>query len=203
MKSFIEEHLSSIVFGVIVLLIAGYFGWRFISKHQREKFEAIQAQQKTSTLAERYNAVTDWQSRFDEDGIKIGKGHRAVYTMDIEGALMPKDGRPVLIVGYVFDVTKIGDSYHLGIKAFGYPDVNFLLECQSKHAELVLAQPTDEGGSFAVVASVVSISRPGFETDALIEDTDNDVYAEVIVEPGDQYVLQGTCLDISYVGYYE
>ena len=47
MKSFIEEYWPGIVFGVIVLLVAGYF----ISKHQSEKTEAIQTQQKISTLA--------------------------------------------------------------------------------------------------------------------------------------------------------
>jgi len=198
-KSFIEEYWSGIVFGILVLLVAGYF----ISKHQNEKAETIQTQQKISTLAKRYNAVTDWRERFDEDGIKIGKGHRAVYTTDIEKALIRNDGRPVLIVGYVFDITKIGDNNYLGIKAFIYPDLNFLLECQSQQAELVLAQPTDDGEFFAVVANVISVSRPAFETDALIEETDDERYSDIIVEPGDQYILQGTCLDISYVGYYE
>jgi hypothetical protein len=203
MKSFIEENLSSIVFGVIVLLVGGFFGWRFISRHQREKVETIQMKQKISNLVEHYNAVTNWQHGFDEDGIKIGEEHRAVYTTDIESALIRSDDRPVLIVGYVFEVRKIDDRHYLGIKAFGYPDMNFILECQSKHAERVLAQATDEGESFAVVASVVSVSRPTFEADAWIEGTDDDRDAQVIVEPGDVYLLQGRCLDISYVGHYE
>jgi hypothetical protein len=113
-KSFIEEYGSGIIFGVIVLLVAGYF----IYKHQSEKAETIHMQQKISTFAKRYNAVTDWEERFDKDGIKIGKGHRPVYTTDIENALIRNDGRPVLIVGSVFDVTKIGDKNYLGIKAF-------------------------------------------------------------------------------------
>ena len=199
MKNFIEEYWIGIVFGVIVVLVAGYF----IFKHQSEKTEAIQTQQKISTLAKRYNAVSDWQERFDEDGIKIGKGHRAVYTTDIENALIRNDGRPVLIRGYVFDITKIGNKNYLGIKAFAYPDLNFLLECQLQHVELVLAQPTDGGKVFAVVANVISVSRPAFETDAFIEETDNEVYSEIIVEPGDQYILKGTCLDILYVGHCE
>ena len=203
MKSFIEEYLSSIVVGIIVIVVVGYFGWRTISRKQREKTEAIQTKKKISTLAERYNAVTNWQDKFDENGIKIGKGHRNVYTTDIESALIQNNGRPVLIVGYVFDVTKIDDRYYLGIMAFEYPDLSFMLRCQSKHAELVLTQPTDDGTSFAVVANVVSVSRPAFEADALIEGTDDDIYTQVIVEPGDQYILQGTCLDISYVEHYE
>lgn len=199
MKSFIEKYWSGIVSGVLVLLVAGYF----ISKHQSEKAETIQTQQKISTLAKRYNAVTDWQERFDEDGIKISKGHRAVYTTDIEKAFIRNDSRPVLIVGYVFDIIKIGDNKYLGIKAFAYPDLNFLLKCQSQQTELVLTQPTNDGEFFAVVANVISVSRPAFETDALIEETDDERYSDIIVEPGDQYILQGTCLDISYVGHYE
>lgn len=199
MKSFIEKYWSGIVSVVLVLLIV----WHFISKHQSEKTETIQAQQKISTLAKRYNAVTDWRERFDEDGIKIGKGHRAVYTTDIEKALIRNDSRPVLIVGNVFDITKIGDNNYLGIKAFAYPDLNFLLKCQSQQTELVLTQPTDDGEFFAVVANVFSVSRPAFETDVLIEEIDDEMYSDIIVEPGDQYILQGTCLDISYIGHYE
>jgi len=176
-------------------LVAGYF----ISKHLSD----IQTQQKILTLAKRYNAVTDWQERFDEDGIKIAKGHRAVYTTDIEKALIQSDSRPVLIVGYVFDITKIGDNKYLGIKAFAYPDLNFLLKCQSQQTKLVLNQPTDGGKFFAVVANVISVSRPAFETDALIEETGDESHSDIIVEPGDQYIIQGTCLDILYVGHYE
>ena len=199
MKNFIEEYWLGIVFGLIVLLIVGFF----IFKHQNEKAKTIQTQQKIVTLAKRYNAITDWGKKFNKDGIKIGKGHRAVYTTDIEKALIRKNGQPVLIVGYVFDITTIGDNKYLGIKAFEYPDLNFLLKCQSQHTELVLSQQTDDGNFFAVVASVVSVSRPAFEVDTITEEADDESYSDIIVEPGDQYILQGTCLDISYVGHYE
>jgi len=79
--------------GVLVLVVGGYFGWRFVSRPWREKAEAILVRKKVSALAERHNAITDWQKPFGEHGMKTGRGHRAVYTMDIEKALIQSDGQ--------------------------------------------------------------------------------------------------------------
>lgn len=199
MKRFMEKYWTGIVISIIVLVLVGWF----IFRRQKTKTEFIKTKQKISIFAEQYNAVADWQKIFDEDGIKIGKGHRPVYTTDVENALIRNDGRPALIVGYVFDVSKTGDSHYLGIKALADPNLHFLLECQLEHIKLVLSQSTDDGEFFVVVAIVNFVSRPPFEVDTVTEEDDEGEYSYVIVEPGDQYILKGTCLDIMYVGDYE
>jgi len=190
----------SVVLAVAVTSVI--VGTRFLNKRSEKGACHGEAQQRLSSLAAQHNAVTDWQSRFDHRGVKIGDGHRAVYTSDVVSAVLREDGRPLLIVGHVFEVTKEAQAATLGVKAFEYPDLNFVLSCTSGDADVVLTQPTDRGDLFAVVAAVASVSRPGFETDAWVESEGDDVYAEIIVEPGDQYILRGRCLAIVYIGNY-
>lgn len=196
--------LPVIAFWLALLVVAGFFGWRAHSHKQREKAEVLEKQQTIAGLAARYNAISNWHDRFEVEGIKTTNGYRvSYYTSDIEDALLRTGGRPVLIVGSVFEVRRIADQAYLGIKAFEYPSLSFILRCEPRHAEFVLGQSTANGDLFVAVANVTSVSRPSFEADARINEDGDDKNAEVIVEPGDQYILKGTCLDISYVGDYD
>lgn len=192
--------------GIVAVVVAAgiaLVGWRFLHRRTQNRADDADRRQRIASLAAEHNAVTNWQSRFDEEGMKLEDGHRSVYTADIREAVLRTNGQPLLVIGYVFEVTKDGDTATLGVTAYEYPDMNFVLRCTTTQADLVLKQPTDDGEFFAVIANVISVSRPGFETDAWVEEDEDDVYAEVIVEPGDQYMLHGRCLDLMYLGEYD
>lgn len=203
-----NQHMNRdvILKGIVAVVIAAgiaFAGWRFLQRRTQSHADDADRRERIVSLAAQYNAVTNWQSRFDEDGMKLEDGHRSVYTADITEAVLRTNGQPLLVIGYIFEVANDGDTATLGVKAYEYVDMNFVLRCTTTQADLVLTQPTDEGEFFAVIADVISVSRPGFETDTWVEEDEDDVYAEVIVEPGDQYILHGRCLDLMYLGEYD
>jgi len=189
-----------LAFAAVVVM----FGWRSVQKRRRERADAQECEEQLASLTGKYNAVADWQNALEEGWVKVGGGYRSAYTCDITDAVLREDGRPLLVVGYVFDVTTEATGATLNVlSALGCPDMYFVLDCTTQHTDVVLNQPTDDGDFFAVVATVTSVSRPGFEADAWVETEDDETYADIVVQPGNTYVLRGRCLGITYIGDYE
>ncbi len=182
---------------------AAFVGQRLQESRAHTRADEVNKRQRVTYLVAEHHALTNWRSGFDEDGVKLKDGHRPVYTSDIAGAVLRTPRQPVLVIGQVFDVARDQEVVTIGVKAAGYPDMNFILQCTTAHADLVLKQPVDGGEFFAIIAEVTSVSRPGFEADAFADETEDGVHANVVVEPGDQYIMKGRCLDLMCWGEYD
>jgi len=189
-----------VVGGVITIVLAIGIFW-YVS---RRKASTSKREQTISSIANRYGAVRDWHKSFDRDRDRVilPAGHRAVYTIDVEKATLRPDKKPLLLIGYVFEARTCADKHYLGVKTRDYPDLNFILECKKDALQKVLDQPADSGSYFAVVAHVQAVKRPAFEIDLFVVGPEEDDVG-ILVEPGDQYILTGTCLDIVFIGEYE
>lgn len=149
----------------------------------------------------KYNAIKDWNKHFDKEGYNLEIGHRYVYSDDIEKNLIRNDGKSIIVIGYIFEVKRKNNNFIIGIKYDGYPDLNFLLTSDENQAQIVLNQNTDEGRLFAVVSNIKRVYRPQFESDCYtFEDEEEGYYSRILVEPGDQYIILGNCLEIIYIG---
>ena len=185
-----------IILGIVISVVA----WQVSKiKIRADKKQGIK--QAVSDIIAKHNAFDQWGEFFIDYEKKIDGGHRGIYTIDVETALIRKDTRPILFYGYVVDVKKVNEKYLVTFGMTENVDINFVLKCDAEQAEKILVQPTEYPvDSYAVVAEISDIQRPKFEVDAY-QDGEYDPY--IIVEPSDTFVADGVCVDLLFVGDYK
>ncbi len=193
--------IKNIIVAIIILsIVVGAVIWQ-VSKIKLKANRKYRMKQAVSNLIIKHNAFTQWHKCFMDYEKKIEGGHRGIYTIDVETALIRNDTRPILFYGYVVDVKKVDEKYLVIFSMTENVDINFVLRCAVEQAEKLLSQPTEyPGDSYAVVAAISDIQRPRFEVDAY-QDDEYEPY--IIVEPGDTFVADGVCVDLLFVGDYE
>jgi len=187
-----------------ILVISGLFYWLVIQPESKEREYKEINEKILSDMALTNGAIRHWNKDFHEEGLKLKDGYRSIYTVDIERASR-NTGKPILAIGFVYDVSQVNDQYWVGMTSYDYPDLSFLLKCSQKISESILSQQTDKGEFFAFVAQVERVERPSFEVDMVMENdetSDDDTIRQIIVEPGDQYIVYGSCLDVKFLGKY-
>ena len=169
--------VSAVLIGLLV------WGLRSEKKKESREQEAQQAQDKDveqhiARFAERYDAVTDWRKSLSD-----GK----VYSAELTALLVRDDGRPVLFVAQVKDVTSGGGEYMIHFDVWGNPPLTLELVCKPEQARNVMAHRTEGFSRYAVVAIVTSVSsREEYE--------DNGTHTVSLVK--------GSCVEIMSVGFY-
>ncbi|MBW8015067.1 MAG: hypothetical protein FVQ82_02700 [Planctomycetes bacterium] len=188
--------VAFIIIGIVITALI----WR-VSRVKLEKKSKFRIKQTIDEMVAKCNAITDWDKSFVDYEKKVDDGHRSIYTIDIKEALVNDEHRPVLFYGYVSDVKKIKETYFAVFTMVENVDISFALKCNSEQIEKILNQPTkDYADSYAVFATISEIHRPEFEVDAY-QDSEDGPY--ILVEPGDYYIANGICLDLSFVGDYD
>ena len=188
--------VAIIILGIVISAVV----WQ-VSKIKLKADRKYKIKQAVSDMIAKHNAFAQWGECFMDYEKKIDGGHRGIYTIDVESALIRNDARPILFYGYVADVKKVDEKYLAIFVMTENVDINFVLRCDAKQAEKILGQPTEYSGhSYAVVAAISDIQRPKFEVDAY---GDDEYEPYIIVEPGDTFVADGVCVDLLFAGDYE
>jgi len=145
-------------------------------------------------MVAKYNAITDWKKGFAEKMV------RGIYTIEMEEALVRKDGRAVLFFGSVSDIMRRDNKYFIHFwNWLDFPslDIRFVLECDSVKVKKVMDQSNSIFDEFAVVALISSVQKAMFEVRA---ESESDEEANIVVEPSDVFIAKGRCLDLLFVG---
>lgn len=141
------------------------------------------------------------------------------YTVQAQKALMPSDGRPVLVFATVRDIRirdgkysiDFRDSFVSGPLVFSH-DVECLytLECSLDQVEAIIERQktgyqednplsslwTNE---YAVIARFCSVEKPRFFVRA---EPTSEYEAEVIIESANVIIATGRCVDLVFLGNY-
>lgn len=185
-----------IALGIVVLSVAGYIGYRYVSSWWEEKqTRARDAEQRAHAIDEmvgRHKAIRDWEDNLD-----------SWFTIDLEKAWVREDQRPVLLFGGLFDVQKRGDHY-VGMLECAYDtgegttiSVRHFLECDPQQAARLVRYSADtDYPTYEIVAQVSSVSRPVFKVSAnAYAEDDEDDYGWIQIEDADMVVTRGKLID--------
>jgi len=172
---------------VVVGVVAGV--WHlFKIKPRADGRDRIE--QVVSDMVARHNASAQWSERFVDYSIQINGGHRPIYTIDVETALIANDPRPILFYGGLVDVKKSDAEYCVVFSTVRHVDITFVLRCDPEQAERALGQPE---GLYAVVAAISDIQWSKFKVDVGHSRAPHVNFVNT-------FIANGVCLDFSFAG---
>jgi len=145
-------------------------------------------EQVVSEMVTRHNASAQWSECFENDSIKINGGHRPIFTIDVETALIANEPRPKLFYGIVVDVRKSDTEYCVVFRTGSDVDITFVLRCDTEQAEKILAQSE---GPYAVIAAISHVQKSEYKFD---DGRAHDVFVF------NRFIANGVCLDFSFLG---
>jgi hypothetical protein len=198
----VKKRVSQIVMVLFICVPIGLVVALYLRSEAKEKraqeaeLAKTQAQEKNvedsiARLAFKHNAVGDWYKP-----IPKGRTTETLYTADLMPLLVRPDGRPILFLGEIKDVSINGDEYLLTIKTEGFgsfPRIDWLLETNAELAKQILDAKKQKGERYAIVANIVALQKG--EQIAHSEE-DNGSYPEAV------FSARGQCVDIMPVGQY-
>lgn len=162
-----------------------------------ERAEHAERELRTSVenMATKYNAVTNWGNLFGEQ--HSGR----VFTIDVEEALRPTNGHPVLIVGRITNLAmRNGKSYVNIYYDRRYPKhlkIYYILQCDSDLANSIKKHGRDSDAAVSVIAAIDAVKMPDLEATA---EALNDEEAEIDIAPAESpFEASGRCIDLLFM----
>jgi hypothetical protein len=182
--------LGVIAFGYVVLVLEGV-------RCDKKRSTPEEREKALIALVSPYDAVRDWDKGFYLGDVVLQDGHRAANTDDIKEALIRTDGKPVLVIGVIYNGMTIGSKHFLRIRAYTHqtPFLDFWLSCNKEVYERT-SGPLDEGQFYAAIVRADTVKKPTYE-DKIYK---SEVEIPAIELDPDKYFVTGTCLDILYIG---
>jgi hypothetical protein len=136
-------------------------------------------------LADAQNAVIHWRP-----GLSGKDPDRRIFSAELAPILVRSDGRPILFIADVLDVSSTGKDYLCSFKADVnvYQKIVLILGCTPEQASQIMKGPE---GNYAVVARVTSLGSAGPKPDG-----DDDEKGSA------RFRAYGICLGQLYLGSY-
>jgi hypothetical protein len=123
-------------------------------KRQQAQAESQKVTQAIDDLARVHNAVVDWRKGLAAKG-PLGR----IFSAELAPVLIRTDGRPLLFIGDLLDVSSNGGDYTCKFEAYAnaIQKLDLILACTPDQANQLMH---DSEGKYAVVAQVASVG-PG------------------------------------------
>ena len=122
-------------------------------ENEKYRAERERIKESVSEFATRYNADRNWVNLLP----KQGPGSR-LYSADLTPLLIRDDGRPVLLLARIKDITMQGDKYFLHMTGtVGRARIEYVLECNPELAKRETAIRPKSFERFVVVASIQAL----------------------------------------------
>lgn len=183
---------SIIIFLIIVAIIAAGYYLFFVDRKTDEKQrtetkqEISESARITQELADKYQAVADWDEKLS-------------YTLQAQERLLT--GQPTLFKGYVDDIFERGEKTFVRFSSSFLSRTKYVLEleCNRSIVDKILSEEVDPSRFFdeyIVVANIQEVSKPvlALKGSALSEDE-----VEIDIESPTLFTASGVCIDIAYV----
>jgi hypothetical protein len=185
------------------MIVGGLITWALIShqREQREQGEKAREEKREredaiiSSMAGRYNAVTDWRQPFTKGVQFVSK----VYSSELTPLLVRPDNRPILAIGTVRDVSVEEGAYSIQLLANVNLSSKVIFKLRANHDQVAQIMGRQEPRAlsslmkWAVVAQISSVESSG-----LGESGD----ANGVGETPPRSIANGRCLDLAYLGSY-
>lgn len=152
------------VFVVFVLAAIASLAALYVSETRRAENEAKQQkaeqeklQKRVSDLATKHNAMSDWRKEIKATALE------RIYTASLTPPLVRQDGRPILLIAPLKDVTSSEGKYQAIFEARAniVTPIRFVLDCDDSQARLLMSFPGQRNAHFAVIATVRALESTG------------------------------------------
>jgi hypothetical protein len=186
--------LSDLLIPAIVLGAAGWWGYSSWTEHV-EKDKAEHARLEASAREENALAAIAHQHQATRAlTARLSTESGPVFTYQVQNALSASSGKAVIITGRLADIEKREGQYvlHLDDASVGSLLIRYVLECDSKIAEPLLAKRAG-ADSLTAVVQVTSVEKAEFR---LFGGKNEDKESNPARDEGAPFVARGRCLEI-------
>ncbi len=190
--------LHPIIGALLLAVVLATFSCRQRSEGPAERKAQARAevQARIAELSAKYNADTEWQKPFDKPDRLF------FYTVELQRALIRKDGRPLVFVALVDDVFLHTDGRyvlqaHLTVGLDR--EIHLDLRCGVQELRGLLDRTPEILEEFAIVARVREVRKPLLQAVAQAGDEMANT-PEVALEPSRVLLASGDCLDAVKLG---
>ena len=176
---------------VIILAAAAWFAHDKLRDSQvasaRKKQCSTQKQQ-SQDAAKRYGAILGWEEQF-------ARASSDPFSLQLENAIMPNGGKPIVFDGFVEDVARCGDKYYLHLSDWnvGSFSIRFIIECDFAVAKEII-EKKESLSEISVIAQIESVEKAQFSIKSGIKTTEDP--APVEIDSSTMFVAHGRCLHI-------
>ncbi len=179
---------TKVLFAVIVLALAGWWAHDKFQNSKIEKHQEERQQQSRDTVvatAKRYGAIIDWEERLKD----------SAFSIQVEDAILPEDGKPIVVDGFIEDVARHNDQYYLYINDWrtGGNTISFVLECDPATARHVI-EKNGSFGSVSVIAQITSVEKAQLALRSGVKTTEDPVPIEI--DSSSLFIARGKCLEV-------
>jgi len=152
-----------------------------------------------SELEQKYSAVSEWTKDLPA----------SPYSIEMQRALIRKDGRPILFAGRITDIRQDKEHFHLDMEALWTgASLRVILDCREETIDRILSHAPRET-DYLAVAQIQSVNKAQLRVDARSEgvsSTDYDdegrslpkveTFTELELEAGNVFIAHGECVDV-------
>ncbi len=156
-----------------------------------------------SELERKHNAVRTWANELPT----------SPYSIEMQRALIRKDGRPVLFASRITDIRHNRKGYQVDMEPlWAGASLRLVLDCQEETINAILSQDPRET-DYLAVAQIQSVGKAQFRVEAHSEGVDIGDYddegnwlpktgttTELEMEAGDSFLARGTCVEVRPYG---
>jgi hypothetical protein len=184
-----------VMFAAVVLAVAGWWVHDKLRdskiKAAREKHRSEQTEQGTAAMqaaVAHHNAIAGWQKPFD-------KSLSAPFSLQLDKSLVQTNGRPVLVQGFVEDISRRGETYAITVNDWhvGGAIVHFVLECDAATADRLIAA-SSSFLEIAVIAKIESVDKAQIALKSGVQRSEDE--APVEIDAPSIFIAKGHCVEV-------
>ena len=176
--------------GIIILAVAVWFAHETLRESQvasaRKKQRSAQKQQLQKAVlvaSKQYGAILGWEKQFKGSG---------AFSLQLEEAIMPNGGKPIVLYGFLDDVARRDDKYYLYLDDYSL-SLLFVLECDVAVVRNIIAN-RESYLAMNVIAKIDSVEKAQF---SIKSGSKNDEYtAPVEIDSSTMFIAHGRCLHV-------
>lgn len=170
-----------------------------------EDEEHLQIDNSVMSMVMKHNAVRDWRRQFHKEDTSL---RPALYTVEVEDALIGAGSRPVLLFAMVEDVVRDANSYSVSFHnwwdSFFALDIHYVLDCTQDQVDKIMRNPRNitsfpNRNNYAVIARISDIQKCRL---TLQGEEDGEINLHPTIVPRNVFIATGRCLDLLFVDDY-
>ena len=189
--------IGKVIFGVIVLAVVGWWAHdryrdsKVASAHQKQRAEREkQSQGAVVAAAKHYGAIIGW-----EESLKPLNSQP--FSVQLEDVIIPKDGKPIVVAGFVEDIARHDDRFYLYLNDWNTSDfsIQFVLECDAAMARRLIERK-EFSDTVTVIAQISSVEKAQFALESGVKRTEDP--APIEIDSSSQFLTHGKCLQVIF-----
>ena len=158
------------------------------AKGKQQAEHVKQTHEAEIAASKRHSAIIGWEDKFIQSATEP-------YSLRIQQIIMPTDGSPIVLYGYLEDISRRDDKYFIQVNDWrvGGFSIHFTLECDASTAARLLDR-RESFGEISVIAQITSVEKAQLTIRSGIKTTEDP--APVELDSSDLFIAHGRCVEL-------